>query len=508
MTPVFSNRPKFCTKPLTLEETLSLPKFNVLTESSLENGSALNLGAACGDPNLGTTFIKNVIHQVIRCGGKPIDLNFFMDAFGASTHPVTTKRWFNHYICDMDMNIYAAASVTGTVAGDPLTFQILKQNHGGSGEYSLPALGYTLMDKDNMIPYTVTDVDNTTDYAHKVTIVPQDATVVASIKANKPYLIIPTRMVGGYSCQEINNKMSTIGYTQEVHPLRLRSDWEVTIDLLRGYMDKIQYAVIYDYEGNPMDSWDVYEAQLARESLRIGLNVLSFIGSPTTNQSLITGVGATIDSTHTGFYGLVPAIKFGGGVVYDYRASLGFDLEADGEPLFLYQDSLKRTSKFMVKHGLAFGFGLNNRSNKMVARTQVGATVFEAFKRMGELSGEDATTNITKMGVRSYDYMGFELDFMKWGALSDSRFVGSDYYSNLAIMIPAEGPTENGRQINPIEFYQYGQNGWTGDYYETMVDHRTAPLSCEKLSGYCAQSLAMAVHCPQLFMLLNPVVDA
>lgn len=506
-TPVFSNKAKFCTKPLTLEQTLDLTHFNVLTESSLENGSANAFGAACGDPNLGTTFIYNIIHQVIRCGGKPIDLNFFMDLFPHTPRMVETKEWANHYICDPDMNIYAAATVAGTTPAQQLTFQILRQNHGGGGTYSLPAKDYVLMDKDNMIMYTVLNVDTALPYAHKVTVVPNDPTVVPIIRANKPYLIIPTRLVGGYSCVQINNKMSSIGYTQFVHPLRLRSDWEVTIDLLRGYTDKIQYAVIYDYEGNPMDAWDVAEAQYARESLRIGLNVLSFIGSPTTNQALITGINATIDPDHTGFYGLIPSIKYGGGVVYDYRSSVGFDLESDGEPLFLYQDSLKRTTKFLVMHGLAFSFGLNNRTNKLVARSQVGATIWEAYKRMGALTGEKWETEMAKLGIRLYDYEGFQLDFKLWGALSDSRYVGSDFYSNLAIMIPQEGVTENGQPIDPIEFYQYGYNGWTGDYYEEYIDYRKVN-GCEKIGGYCAQSHAMAVHCPQLFMLLNPVIDA
>jgi|ERR1700722_6044108 len=507
-TPVFSNAPRFCTKPLTLNQTLDLPHFNVMTESSLENGSAYNLANACQDPNLGTTFILNVIHQVIRCGGRPMDLNFFMDLFPNTPYPVTTKRWFNHYVCDPDMNIFAAATVVGSGPGAAAEFQVLRQNHGASGTMSLPGIGYTLMDKDNMVSYTITNVDTTINYAHKVTVVPNSATQTVQINANTAYLIIPTRMVGGYSCEVITNKLSSLGYSQEVNPLRLRSDWEVTIDLLRGYLDKIQYAVIYDYQGNPMDSWDVYEAQQARESLRIGLNVLSFIGTPTTNNTLISGINATIDSTHTGFYGLVPSIKYGGGVVYDYRSSTGFDLEADGEPLFLYQDSLKRTKKFMVLHGLAFAFGLNNRSTKMVARQQVGATMWEAFKRLGTLTGDKWESEVAKLGIRSYDYEGFGLDFKLWDALSDRRYIGSDFYSNLAIMVPEEGVTENGRPINPIEFYQYGQNGWTGDYEEFYVDQRKQSPMCEKISGFCAQSLAMAVHCPQLFMLLNPVTDA
>ena len=302
--------------------------------------------------------------------------------------------------------------------------------------------------------------------------------------------------------------MSTIGYSQQVNFLRVRKDWEVSIDLLRGYNDKIQYAVIYDIEGNPMDAWDVYEAQSAREGVRMGLNIAAFIGTPTTNPALLSGVGATIDPYYPGFYGLLPSIKYGNGVVYDYRSSEGFDFESDGEPIFLWQDSQKRTSKFLVTHGLGFSFGTNNRTTKMVARAQVGATIWEAYKRLGELTGDDKETEVAKLGIRSYMYEGFELDMKKWGAMSDARYAGSEYFSNLAIMIPQEGPMENGRPINPMEFYQQGQNGWTGDYYESFVDNRKQTEMCETLQGYSAQSMAYATHCPDLFALLNPVLDA
>src|SRR5580765_2610965 len=156
--PVFSNKPKVCTKQLSLEEILTLQKFNVLTESSLETSTVAANANACGDPNLGTTFVKNVIHQVIRCGGENIDINFFRDLFPQTPSMVNTKRWYNHYICDTNMNIYAAASVTGSTPGGAATFQVLKQFHGGSGHYSLPAVGYSIWDKDRMIEYRVTAV--------------------------------------------------------------------------------------------------------------------------------------------------------------------------------------------------------------------------------------------------------------------------------------------------------------------------------------------------------------
>lgn len=508
--PVFSNKPRFCTKQLSVEGILNMEKFNAMTESSLENSSANNisdqLAAACGDPNMGTTFRKNVVHQAIYCGGKNIEINFFREMFPGTTTQtmVDTKRFWNHFICRTNLNVQFAAGATGASAGAATWVQVLKQNHGANGTLNIAAQGYSLYDKDAMIQYYITDVDYTIPYANKIQLTPANSLQTVSVKANKPYLVAMARRVGGYSCKFPTNQMSTIGYSREVNFLRLRRDWEVEIDLLRSYRDKIQYPVIYDINGNPMDSWDVYEAMAAREGLQEALNLELFMGSPTDNPLLLTGSGVTVDSDHRGFYGMLPTIEFGGGVVYQFPIDEGFDFQADAEPLFLWQDSQKRTTRFMVKNGLGFDFTKNDRANKLVQRTGVGATVWEAYKRMGQLSG-DWQQDMIKMGVSQYKYNSFELDFATWGALSDDAYLGSDYYRNLAVMIPVDGPTEGGRQINPMEVYQYGQNGWTGDYYESSIDFRKTENMCEAIGGYVAQSVGFQMFCPDLFILLKPV---
>lgn len=511
--PLYSNKPRFNTKQMSLEGTLNLPKFNAMTESSLENSSVNNvsdqLAAACGDPNLGTTFRQMVAHQAIYVGGDKIELNFFREMFPGTTtqNMIETKRFWNHYIQRTDLNVFSAQNVTGSGAGQSATFTVLKQSHSSSGTLNIAATGYSLWDKDNMVEYYITDVDPTIPYANKITIEPANKAQTVSIKANTPYLVGMARRIGGESCTSPTPQMSQIGYSREVNFLRLRRDWKVAIDLLRAYRDKIQYPVIYDMNGNPMDSWDVYEAMAAREGLQQALNIAMFIGSPTDNPSIVSGLNALIDGDHRGFYGLLPTLKFGGGVVYDFPIDEGFDFESDAEPLFLWQDSQKRTTRFMVKQGLGFDFTKNDRANKLVQRTGVGATVWEAYKRLGQLSG-DYRSDMAKMGIGSYKYGSFELDFTTIGAFSDAAMFGTDYYRNLAIMIPVDGPTEGGRQINPMECWQYGQNGWTGDYYETTVDMRRTQDMCENLEGYCAQSLAFGVHGPDLFILLQPVQAA
>lgn len=502
---LFSNAPLFCQKPTSTAEILSLPVFNALIQANPTTSSL----QYCSDPNMGTTMIKNVLHQVIRCGGEPIDFNFMETMFpnlGMTTPAVVgSKRWFNHYVCDPDYKVYASNSVTGTAPNAPVTFQLLRANHASGGQTSFPLPGYQWVDTDTQTWYTVTAVDTSVDYAHQVTVVPNEDGVIANIRANKAYVILPGREVGGCNCPVIGNEMNTIGYTQEIRPIRIRKDWQICVDLLTGYEDKVQYAVIYDLQGNPVDSWDALEAQVARQGLRMTLNALSFIGTPTTNAALInTGGAIGVDDNHTGFYGLIPTLKYGGGNRYHYPSDAGFDLASDGEAILLYQDSRKRTKNFMVMHGLKFRMNMIDRTNNLVARQNVGATMWDAYKRFGEYSDtNDYNTTVAKLGIDSYKYQGLNLDFKKMDSWSDYRFMGSDYFNGLAIFVPQGGVKENGREISPIEFNTYGQGQWTGQYEEHFIDYRNTN-GCNDIGGWVAESLAMTVHCPGQWIIAEP----
>lgn len=501
---LFTNEPKFCQKELSVEGVLDLPKVNM----NLAGSADPNNFGLCGDPNLGTLMIKNLVHKYIRCGGAPIDLNLMQEMFpNQGKTMVSTKEWYNHHICDQDLNIYFSASVTGNAPGDPVWATLLKSNHGQSGAYSLPQLGYQVVDKEDQRWYTVTDVDTTTPYAHRFELTPNDGGV-AQIRQNRAYVVGTARLVGGCQCPEVANAMSSIGYSQVVHPIRVRKDWRLCVDLLTGYRDKFQFAIIYDINGNPVDAWDIYEAQKMREGIRATLNLLAFIGTPVTNPSLVSGAGATVDGNHTGFYGFIPTLRYGGGNVYNYNPANGFDLEADFEPIALYQDSRKRSKRFMVMHGLKFAFNLVDRTNKLVSNTDVGAEVWEAFRRLGDAAeNNDYRTAMSKLGIRGYNYMGFGFDMKKMDSWSDYRFVGNDTFNNMAIFLAEDGTSENGRPLQPVEFYTYGQGQWTGNYEEHYIDYRKTD-GCNDIGGWAAESLAMAVHCPDQHVLVYPIKSA
>lgn len=498
---IFSNKPMFCQKNYTVNDTLMLSHFNAMHQANPATSSA----ALCGDPLMGTAYQKHIVHDLIRCGGDKIDLNFMMDMYPA-TDPtrVSASVWYNRYQCDADFNIYAANTVTGTVAGGAITFNLLRSNHGGTnGGLSMASEGLQLVDKNKMIWYTITNVDTTVGYGHRITIVPNDGAVIASIKKDQQYLILPFRMIGGCACPVITTSLNSVGYVQELHPALVRRDWRLCIEVLKGRPEDLRYAMTFDMQGEPVDSWYVKQEQDMRLGIRMGINMMAFMGSPTTNPTLLSGVDATIDSTYTGFYGMIPTIQYGGGKVYNIRRDQGFDWEYDFEPIMLWQGSRKLAKRFTGLVGMGFLFSNNDRSNKLVARTGLGLQDYDAFRRR-DLDGMGMYADMQKLGIMGYTYKGYGVNLKEINAFSDYRYMGSDRWSNTMILMPTEGVTENGRTLPPIEFYNYGTDQWNNDYQEIFVDERYT-TKCDFLSGYATQGIAMGMHCPDQWILVNPI---
>lgn len=485
--------PISATQCTTIKDCLDLPAFNALHEAQVSTSSA----KYCKDPLLGTAFIKAVAHDFIKVGGKNIDINFFMDAFGYTPMSVDTKEVYNRYVNDIDHNIYFETPVVASAADTAFNVKVLKANHAGNGKYSYPEKYYSILDKENNIWYSIEDKNTSVDYGHVLTIKPMDATVTGSVVLGKKYLVFPARFVGDFSQPQDTNDAMTMGYAQKVNAFRLRKDWCVKIGLLRGYKDKLRFVIMWDNQGNKITGWDTFEAQKSREALQLALNITAFLATPITSAGLINGAGATnVDDVHTGFYGYLPTLKNGGGVQVDFDAGFGLDLDADLEPFLLQQDALKQTMRFMARHGKSFKASLINRTNQMVRNSDSSQTI-SPYTRSGE--------KLTKLEWSAYEYLGFNVDFSEWGVLNDSRLLGSSYFDNLCTWSPMDGIVDGntGAEMPAVEFYQYGNNGWTGEYYETQNDNRNITRE-ESINGFCTQSIMMATHAPGKHLVMNP----
>jgi hypothetical protein len=492
---IFSPKPLLkSTQITTIKDAMNLPAFNALYAVEGGDFSANN----CTDKNLGTSWMKAVIHDAIRSGGKNIDYNFFFSLFGFTPISVDTTRIFNRYLTDLDHNIYVANHAKSAGAGASFTATVLRENHTGNGKNSYAAKGFTLVDKENNIWYSVEDVDTSVDYAHKMTLIPWDGTIVGELKANTKYLVLEPRAVSGNSTPLDTTSAIATGWAQEVNPIRVRKDWGVNVNMKRGYQDKIRFTLLWDKMGKQVEAWDAYEAQNCRDVINEFLNVYCFIGTPITNALLIDAAATVkIDAAHKGFYGLLPTLQYGGGNVIDFDPTEGFDLDGDLEPFILVQDTLKQTSRFLIRHGNAFQMGLDRRANRMVKYEGLGLCDWMAFQKNGG--------TLTKLQTTGYSYAGYVWDFSLWGALNDTRWIGTKKFDNMGIGLSLDGIVDahTNQPINAMEFYQYGAQETSG--FEEYVSDRREIDRTERLEGWAAQALMMAVHCPHKHLLFNPV---
>jgi hypothetical protein len=490
----FSESPKCSNDVFTVGDALEkLTSFNAVYEASKASSSTAN----CKNPDDAAMWRKLVYEGVINQGGEPMELDFFEKIFGGKQEFVEAKKLHFRYNCDLDSNIISAEDKTATGAGVALQFQLHKSKHSGDGKYSYAAEGYQLYVYEDRQILQITDIDKTTDYGHKVTVVPNDPAYTVKIRKDKKILVLPARLVGGLSSPVASTTYQSPGYTVGVRPYRIRKDWSIPIDLMRGYEDILQFAIMFDHEGNEIDCWEAYEKTQTRSDMKWAKNLMFFLGQRLTNPALL-GTGVTVD--YSGFDGYFNTMHYGGGTVMDFDPSVGFDMDADFNSIILRNDSLKRTNEFVVLHGLPFKMNLIRNANSEIFKQNAGSLTFETFKRMGA-----SQADIQKLGIDSYSYLNYSLHFKLVSALSDSRGIGNFEFPHLGMFLPGNGLKDSkGKEVPAMQFFVPKGCAETGQMEEYQWDNRKIK-GVDTLEGYIAETIWMITHCPNHHILANPV---
>lgn len=454
----------------------------------------------CGNPDDTAMWRKLVYDGVINCAGEPMELDFFETIFGGKTEVIDAKKLYFRYNCDLDMNIYAQDAVQAAGPGQNVEMQLLKANHVGDvGQYSYPYEGYSLYIYEDKQWVRIISADKTDPYAHKFILAPYKKNYTINIRKNRKLMVLPVQLVGGLSCPKPSSSWQSIGYTQHVKPFRIRKDWELPIDLLRGYEEVLQFAIMFDENGREVDCWEAFEKTQARRDMKWAKNLLFFLGQEIDNPTLLGNNTGQVTVDYSGFDGYIPTMYNGGGTVIDIDPSIGFDFDADFEPIMIRNDSLKRTSEYVVLHALPFWLAMNrNAGNKF--KENAGACTFETFKRMG--TDMEA---IKRLGVRSYEWGTFSLHFKTVSAMSDTRGIGNYNFPHMANFLPGNGLRDSkGREVPAIQFFTPQGCGATGMLEEHNRDMRKVD-GCDILAGHLAETIMSAIHCPHQHILVNPV---
>lgn len=490
---IFTENPQTENQYFSLGDVLDkLTAFNAVYEANKNNSSSNN----CKNPDDAAQWRKLVYDAVINCGGEQMELDFFEKIFGGKKEFLPAKKIHFRYNADMDRNIVSAQTITASGVNQPVTFQLHKSKHSADGKYSYAAENYMLYLYRDRQMVTITGVNKATDYGHLITVKPNNKSYQIKIRKDEKMLVFPARLVGGLDSHKPTTTYQSPGYTVSARPFRVRKDWSVAVDLQKGYEDILQWAIMFDDAGKEVDCWEAYEKTKTRSDMKWAKNLLFFLGQKVTNTDLL-GIGkVTVD--YSGFDGYFNTMHYGGGTVLDFDANVGFDLEADFGAVILRNDAKKLTNEFVALHGKPFKAGLIRNANEHFKKNS-GACTFESFKRMG---GDEA--DIKKLGVDSYEYLGFSIHFKEVSALSDERGLGNFEFPHLAMLLPGNGLKDSkGRSVPAIQFFVPQGCSETGALEEYDWDNRKIKGE-ESLGGYLAETAWMVIHCPHQHIMANP----
>ncbi len=496
---VYSNSPRCGNQKYTTVSTV-IDKLKAFNAMYALNDATNNLSACDLNPDEQAQWRKGIRDGVINCGGEPVEIDFFEKIFGGKQTRTDSTDITIKYNCRKDHNIFAESAATGGGPGAAATFTIMRSMYAGSGKWSNVAVGGNIYIYEDRQWVVVTAVDKTSDYAHTVTVVPESKNYTVNIRAKKKMMFNSTRKVQGYSSMAVASQWDTMGYFSRVQPFRLRRDWELPVDLIRPYQDILQFALMFDSNGNEVDTFELFETIRAREEFKFMKNLTFFMGQKRDNPLLLD---AQNDQKYNGFDGYMPTMRYGGGFIYPFDPTYGFDMDADLKTIILRQDALKKTNEFLLLAALPFRMALETRNEKMF-KDAPGGLSFETFKRMGKDMAE-----IKRFGIDSYKYMGFTIHLKTVNALSDSYNIGNHTIPFTGMMVPGTGLRDSkGREVPAFEFFMPGGMPETGTYEEIFRDHRHLENGEEKLSGTIAETFQMAVHCPENHILLDPIYAA
>lgn len=497
---VLSRNPRCGTKIVTVGDALDkLRAFSAIYES----GKAGSVNNCDLDDNQKAYWRNQVYDAVINCGGEPTEFDFFEKVYGGTkTKRLEATDLYIDYRCDKDYNIMAAGAVQGNTPGGAATFQLIRANHSADGKYSNASVGGQIYIYEDRRWVRVTAVTKTTNFAHTVTVQPLDGDYTVNIRAGKKMMFNPTRFVDGLSCSAPVSTWETPGYVKKVSPIDLRLSWEQPMDLSAGYQDILQFAIMFDDNGQQVDGWIPYSRMDCARNFKFAKNMYWMMGERVTNSAFI-GTGLVLNNgKYSGFDGYLTTMRFGGGNVREYDPVVGINLEADFLPVIKRQDSLKKCKNFLIEHGLDFMEALvRNMGN--IFKDSAGQINLNVFKQLG------ANMDIVqKLELQHYSFLGFNFEFNRMSALTDSRSIGNYDMPYLGMMMPLDMQKDSkGNSVPAIEFFEPYGTGEVGPYTEIgPIDHRYLTDMCNKWSGYIEEKVMATTHCPQNHYLFSGVV--
>ncbi len=446
----------------------------------------LNGNKSC-DTIADIAYRKEVSDYVLNCGEGPGSFDMIQKIFAAKDVSVKAKLFYQRSMSEVNQNVYAANTVTGSVAGTATLF-INNKSHLNSGSTSLINQGYTLVNQRNGQVYQIESTTKSTAYNHSAVIRAYGNEAVA-LRIGDPLLVFATRLIGDMACSTLPSlTLRDMGYTSVTSPIRFETSW--CMDHGVEVQNEVYQLTMMDNTGKEYTEWDPVNRANKRREMSIARTMYFLFGYKVTNPNI------TQTGNFTGWNGYLYSLRYGGGNYHQIPMNgitvVQFDMIETRAVQFGIQEFV-----WYLPHAQRNNLELNMQ---VLFQTSAGSCEFETFRRGGLINdGDRDGTGVTLLGVTSLKRNGITHHFMTANWADQTNGLGNGILKDAIFVIPSIGSKDiHGNEVPTFENLKFDESLGMNHYkYEETFDDlsKRGPNFCEQSMGVIRDTQWIKINC-------------
>ena len=428
---------------------------------------------------------KEVSNYVLNCGEGAGSFSNIMKLHPATTVKVRAKEYYQQYMNAVNINIYAANTVTGAVAGN-VTLVIGGKSYLNNGASTLVGTGYSMVNQRNGQMYEVVGTPNkTVPYNHTV-VIRAYANEAVELRAGDPLGVFSARLIGDVACSTTPSaQLRDMGYVTKTNPVRFETSWCLNQGV--EIQNEVYQLKMIDNEGREFTTWDPVVRNNSRRDMEIARTLYFFFGTKITNPNI------TVQGDFKGWTGYLNSMRYGGGNYIPIPLTGITKIHLDMVEEQAVKFGIREFTWYMpwVQRN-----NLNANMSLLFANAS-GACTFETFERSGQMDEMNGTAVLRK-GVKSINFTGITHHFMTADWAQETNGLGVGILKDAIFVIPSVGSKDiSGKEVPTFETLEFeGAGSENYRYYETYDNKRLrAPDFCEQSAGVIRDTMWIKINC-------------
>lgn len=424
---------------------------------------------------------KELSDYILNCGEGPGSYSNIMKLHPGKKVTVKAKEFYQRYMNEVNINVYAALPVTSSVGGTG-TILLNQKSYLNNGVSSILGAGFTMVNQRNAQVYQVEGTPNKATAWNHTAVLRAYANEAIDIRVSDPLAVFAVRIIGDVACGTLpSTSFRDMGYASFSSPFRFEGSWcmEHGIEI----QNEVYQLDLMDNNGKTYRVIDPVVRANKRRDMEIARTLYFFFGTKITNPNI------TAQGNFKGWNGLLYSLRYGGGNYHSIPMS----------GITLVQFDMIETQA--VKFGITeFTWYLphvqrNNLETNLniLFMNAAGACNFETFRRSGGTDAERSGGLVTQLGVTSIKRNGITHHFMTADWAQETNGMGNGILKDAIFVIPSIGSKDiHGNSVPTFEHLEFDASLPQNHYhYEETYDDLSKRGTADGVNAFCEKSVGV-----------------